>query len=210
MRSTCVNLRQRSLDISCDDRRTAVHHVHQSWKFDEEAVVNRAVVRATVVLALLGALALPATAWAHGADKIDICHKTGDGEFVRLSIAAPAHDKHIVHGDGEVGQPVPGASGLVFGDDCAPEPQLVSFARVGCFETYGGGLFIYTDGQNPQLVEGPIPLFNDATCLRTSLVAKGVVALVWAIDANEAAAACASLGSAAPNQQREPHLVACL
>jgi len=53
--------------------------------------------------------------------KIDICHLRA-GDFIRLSVAEPAVDAHIAHGDGRVGDPVPGQPGMKFAADCAFVP----------------------------------------------------------------------------------------
>lgn len=55
------------------------------------------------------------------ADRISICHLDADtGTYVPLTINGRAESAHRRHGDGQEGDPVPGAGGAVFGEDCAP------------------------------------------------------------------------------------------
>jgi hypothetical protein len=49
----------------------------------------------------------------------DVCHSTGTMQgFVLISIPTPAANQHLAHGDGLVGDAVPGAPGQVFGPTC--------------------------------------------------------------------------------------------
>ena len=51
--------------------------------------------------------------------KVDICHKTeAMNRFIALSVAAPAVEAHVSHGDGRPGQAVPGQPGMTFTADC--------------------------------------------------------------------------------------------
>lgn len=53
------------------------------------------------------------------APRVDICHRTqGANEFITLSVAAPAVDAHVAHGDGMPGRTVPGQPGMTFAADC--------------------------------------------------------------------------------------------
>lgn len=59
-----------------------------------------------------------------GAAKVSVCHRTGgDQRFVRISVARPSLPAHRRHGDGLVGEEVPGEPGMVFDDDCQPVPR---------------------------------------------------------------------------------------
>lgn len=61
-----------------------------------------------------------------GQPKETVCHD-GDHGIEAISIAAPAVEKHIAHGDFRPGDPVPGYGGYgaTFGDDCQPVPNPV-------------------------------------------------------------------------------------
>jgi len=55
--------------------------------------------------------------------RIEICHRTsGTTAFILISIAPSAVDAHLAHGDGRIGEPLPGQPGMRFGPDCQPEP----------------------------------------------------------------------------------------
>jgi alpha-tubulin suppressor-like RCC1 family protein len=52
--------------------------------------------------------------------KTDVCHRTTDGNFTKISVADAAYETHIAHGDGGIGDPVPGIEGYAFDHDCQP------------------------------------------------------------------------------------------
>ena len=55
-------------------------------------------------------------------DKIDICHWSNENsEFILISVASPAVDAHVAHGDGRPGEAVPHKTGLGFSPTCQPE-----------------------------------------------------------------------------------------
>jgi uncharacterized repeat protein (TIGR01451 family) len=60
---------------------------------------------------------------AAGENTFAICHKTGDGTYQSISVNPSAEAAHRAHGDGQVGEPVPGMGGMVFGEGCASEPE---------------------------------------------------------------------------------------
>ena len=51
--------------------------------------------------------------------KIQICHRTGSGRYNLIEISVSAEPAHRAHGDGQLGEAVPGQSGQVFGAGCA-------------------------------------------------------------------------------------------
>ena len=54
--------------------------------------------------------------------KVDVCHLDEDAAtYDLIQIAAPAVDAHLAHGDGLVGDAVPGQDGAVFDEACQPE-----------------------------------------------------------------------------------------
>jgi hypothetical protein len=59
---------------------------------------------------------------AGGQTKTEICHRTGAAQFILISVAEPAVDAHIGHGDGRIGNPVPGQPGTKFSTNCTPVP----------------------------------------------------------------------------------------
>lgn len=55
------------------------------------------------------------------APQTSVCHATGGGSYLLLSINGNAVDAHRSHGDALPGEPVPGMAGYAFGSDCVPE-----------------------------------------------------------------------------------------
>lgn len=52
--------------------------------------------------------------------KVKLCHKTGTGRYIPIEVSASAEKAHRAHGDGMVGEAVPGStSNQVFGTGCA-------------------------------------------------------------------------------------------
>lgn len=63
--------------------------------------------------------------------KVDVCHRAGDA-YVSISVAQPAVPAHLAHGDGLVGQAVPG-TGSLFGPGCvisAAPPVTITFGAL--------------------------------------------------------------------------------
>ncbi len=50
--------------------------------------------------------------------KVELCHRTGTGRFVMISVDIDAEPAHMAHGDGVPNGPVPGSTGLTFGPAC--------------------------------------------------------------------------------------------
>lgn len=50
--------------------------------------------------------------------KVQICHRTGNGSYHQIEISVNAVPAHRAHGDGMIGEPVPGSPGKVFGPGC--------------------------------------------------------------------------------------------
>ena len=51
--------------------------------------------------------------------KVQLCHRTGNGSYHLIEISVSAESAHRAHGDGKVGEAVPGNAGKVFAADCA-------------------------------------------------------------------------------------------
>ena len=54
------------------------------------------------------------------ADKVDVCHRRGNGSYHLINISSNALDAHLGHGDALPGDPFPGQDGFIFGVDCSP------------------------------------------------------------------------------------------
>ena len=70
-----------------------------------------------LIVGLIAVLLVPGIAIAK-AEKVDICHATGNGSFRLISVSANAVPAHLAHGDGLPGGPVPGMVGFEFDDEC--------------------------------------------------------------------------------------------
>jgi len=89
----------------------------------------------------VSSLTAAASVASAGQGKIDICHRTqGSQEFMLLSVAASAAAGHMAHGDGRVGDPMPGAPGTTFGADCT-----ASVAPTVIYSNFGPGMTFDTD-----------------------------------------------------------------
>lgn len=51
--------------------------------------------------------------------KVSLCHKTGAGFYVLISVSINAEPAHLAHGDGKIGGAVPGLPGKAFGAGCS-------------------------------------------------------------------------------------------
>jgi len=66
------------------------------------------------------------------AGKVEVCHKTeGTNAYVLISVADPALETHIRHGDAQPGQPVPELPGFVFDASCLPVVSQGSPTHMG-------------------------------------------------------------------------------
>jgi hypothetical protein len=50
--------------------------------------------------------------------KVQLCHRTGNGSFHMIEVSVSAEPAHRGHGDGKVGEAVPGSLGRVFTSTC--------------------------------------------------------------------------------------------
>lgn len=51
---------------------------------------------------------------------LELCHAQGNGSFHKISVSPDAESAHRAHGDGKVGDPIPGRTGQTFGPQCEP------------------------------------------------------------------------------------------
>jgi hypothetical protein len=61
--------------------------------------------------------------------KLVLCHRTGAGRYQPISVSVNAEAAHRGHGDGEIGDPVPGSPTLRFDEDCQPALLLVAIVK---------------------------------------------------------------------------------
>jgi hypothetical protein len=51
-------------------------------------------------------------------DKVALCHGTGNGSYHLIDVSTSAESAHRAHGDGKIGDPVPGSTTQTFGQNC--------------------------------------------------------------------------------------------
>jgi hypothetical protein len=51
--------------------------------------------------------------------KVQLCHRTGNGSYHLIEVSINAEPAHRAHGDGKIGEAVPGQLGKVFGAGCS-------------------------------------------------------------------------------------------
>lgn len=138
-----------------------------------------------------------------GQDKTPVCHLDDDGNFILISIADPALDAHLEHGDLIVGVDVD--------ENCEP---LV--AQIGCqliLTVFGFNFYYPTDGSAVQAIDNNNnALYRDASCETvsgTTLPAPRY--LIWAASPSEAQATCTALlgNNAFPFPTLTPNLYLC-
>lgn len=85
-----------------------------------------------ILLAALAFTVVSNLAFAQ-AQKVQVCHKSGNGTFHLITISVNAQPAHIAHGDGLPGDLVPGMDGFIFGPNCTPTPAPPPEIAVGCY-----------------------------------------------------------------------------
>lgn len=54
-----------------------------------------------------------------GGPKVQLCHRTGNGQYHLIEVSKSAEPAHRAHGDAKIGEPVPGSAGKVFSPSCS-------------------------------------------------------------------------------------------
>jgi hypothetical protein len=66
---------------------------------------------------------VPTVPTVPGADtpgsKVQLCHRTGNGRYQLMEVSTSAESAHRGHGDGKIGEAVPGMPGKLFGAGCS-------------------------------------------------------------------------------------------
>jgi hypothetical protein len=74
-----------------------------------------------------------------------VCHLTDTGDYIKITVSSRAYAAHVRHGDGGIGEAVPGMPGFTFDEDCNPfsdEPiEPVLLWDNGSIVTHPGGGF---------------------------------------------------------------------
>ena len=61
--------------------------------------------------------------------KVVLCHRTESGTYHSIDVSVNAEQTHRDHGDGKVGDPVPGRTNMVFGQDCQPSGASIQIKK---------------------------------------------------------------------------------
>jgi hypothetical protein len=132
----------------------------------------------SVLLLLVLLMLLPASlSLADGQEKVAVCHLDDEGSLIPISVADPALDTHLTHGDGVVGED--------YDENCEP----LSVAETGCFE-YTEGYYYPLNGDAVQFAGGEY-LYTDDTCTMLSTTfLNSTFRFVWAESVQEAYELC--------------------
>jgi hypothetical protein len=64
------------------------------------------------------------------AHKVQLCHQSGTGQYHMIEVSTNAEPAHRAHGDGKVGDPVPGTLTKVFSGQCLPMGAGVNIEKL--------------------------------------------------------------------------------
>jgi len=62
--------------------------------------------------------------------KVSLCHKEGNGTYHLIDVSTDAEAAHRAHGDGKIGDPVPGDPLKIFDEDCRPAGPGIDIEKV--------------------------------------------------------------------------------
>jgi hypothetical protein len=120
--------------------------------------------------------------------KVTMCHVEGNGSYHSISVSTSAEPTHRAHGDGKIGEPVPGQTALTFDENCQPAGPSVAIE-------------VFTNGHNANTPTGPSIVVGSPvawTYLVTNSGTANLTNLVVA-DSRGVAVNCHGVASLAPN-----------
>ena len=83
-------------------------------------------------------------------EKISLCHATANQRYVLIAVNVQAQPAHQAHGDAQVGEPIPGQSGMIFSSDCVATPAITALAVTSGFVSFTedelGGVILSGNG----------------------------------------------------------------
>lgn len=106
--------------------------------------------RKTTMAVAMAAMTFAVTSPVAGApaEKVDVCHAEGTGDYHKINVNENAFETHVDHGDASPGEGVPSQPGMVFSDECVPSIAVGSFSNQysGSLLATGFTLFQTEDG----------------------------------------------------------------
>ncbi len=114
----------------------------------------------TMMLTVVAFLGMSSLAFAQ---KVAVCHVTGNGTYHLILINTNALPAHLAHGDGQPGGAVPNMSGYIFGDNCGPTLAPPPEPAQGCY-ALPNDFDIYYVGPIDMLQNYTIYSSNDGSC----------------------------------------------
>lgn len=69
-------------------------------------------------------------------EKISLCHATGNQRYLSITVSVQAQAAHRAHGDAQVGEPIPGQSGMIFSVDCVATPAIAALSVTSGFVSF--------------------------------------------------------------------------
>ena len=119
--------------------------------------------------------------------KVALCHAEGNGSYHLIDVSLSAEPAHRAHGDGKVGDPVPGQTGRTFDSDCRPVGPGIDIEK-------------FTNGEAADSAPGPSILVGSAVNWRYVVTNTGTVNLtsVAVVDDRGVVVSCGGQTTLAP------------
>jgi hypothetical protein len=153
--------------------------------------MSKAFIVPAIMVAVLAAF--PAAAASEPKVKVEVCHANDDGGFHSIGVAAPALPAHLAHGDGVIGEPVPGMEGYVFAEGCElQEEEPTVPIEPGCYDSETDQIDLEYLGPADAVGNARFWWSDDGSC--SNLVAFSGVAILTAEDLAEATTRCTAIG----------------